>query len=171
MARVDELMAGLLARERRVEELFTAMLEGDSSDGSSDDEDEVDVMMIKDEILTRLHRVEARLCAVEAKVDDCAAAEFQQQPVRTAPVGLCGIESPRIEIDVATAAAVAAEAVVFARAVTAELSAVAVVWWDGCDEKVVMTKDVVRFKDWMREWEAMVRWCGGGRWRRLLLIE
>ena len=51
----------------------------------------------------------------------------------------------------------------FARAVTAELSAVAVVWWDGCDEKVVMTKDVVRFKDWMREWEAMVRWCGGGR--------
>ena len=34
MARVDELMAGLLARERRVEELFTAMLEGDSSDGS-----------------------------------------------------------------------------------------------------------------------------------------
>jgi len=24
---------------------------------------------------------------------------------------------------------------------------------------------------WMREWEAMVRWCGGGRWRRLLLIE
>ena len=41
-------------------------------------------MMIKDEILTRLHRVEARLCAVEAKVDDCAAAEFQQQPVRAA---------------------------------------------------------------------------------------
>ena len=71
----------------------------------------------------------------------------------------------------ATAAAVAAEAVVFAGAVTAELSAVAVVWWDGCDEKVVMTKDVVRFKDWMREWEAMVRWCGGGWWRRLLLIE
>ena len=130
MARVDELMAGLLARERRVEELFTAMLEGDSSDDSSDDEDEVDVMMIKDEILTRLHRVEARLCAVEAKVDDCAAAEFQQQPVRAAPVGLCGIESPRIEIDVATAAAVVAEAV-FARAVTAELSAVAMVWWDG----------------------------------------
>ena len=168
MARVDELIAELLARERRVDELMAELLEGDSSDGSSDDEDEVDVMMIKDEILTRLHRVEARLCAVEAKVDDCAAAEFQQQPVRAAPVGLCGIESPRIEIDVATAAAATT---MFQRAVTAKLTAAAVVWWGDSEEEVVVMEDVVRFGDWVREWGAMVRWCGGGWWRRLLLIE
>ena len=83
---------------------------------------------------------------------------------------LCDIESSRIEIGVAMAAA--AEAMTFARAVTAELTAAAaVVWWGDSEEKEAVMKDVVWYGDWMREWEAMVRWCGGGRWRRLLLIE
>ena len=58
----------------------------------------------------------------------------------------------------------------FERAVTAELTAAAVVWWRERVEKVVVGKQW-RYGDWMREWEAMVRWCGGGWWRRLLLIE
>jgi hypothetical protein len=171
MARVDVLLARLLARERRTQELITTMLAVSEDEDSSDDEVEVEEMWIVQDMLTRVCALEARLCAVEAKVDEAELAEQQQQSA----VGACALaihieRVPRIEIDVATAAAVAAAAV-FARAVMAELSAIAVVWWDGCDEKVVMMKDVVRFKDWMREWEAMVRWCGGGRWRRLLLIE
>ena len=81
---------------------------------------------------------------------------------------LCDIESSRIEIDVAMAAAI--EAMTFARAVTAELIA-AVVWWGDGEEKEAVVKDVVSYGDWMRESEAMVRWCGGGRWRRLHLTE
>ena len=59
----------------------------------------------------------------------------------------------------------------FAVAVAAELTAAAAVaWWDS-EEKVAMTKDMGWHGDWMRGGEVMVRWCGGGRWRRLLLIE
>ena len=50
------------------------------------------------------------------------------------------------------------------RAVVAEMAAAAAVWW-GSEEKEVVMKDVVWYGDWMREWEAMVRWCvavGGG---------
>ena len=74
-----------------------------------------------------------------------------------------------IEIDVAMRRRAAA-AGMFHRAVVAEMAAAAVVWWGergerGGDERCG------GHGDWMREWEAMVRWCGGGRWRRLLLIE
>ena len=61
MARVDELLAGLLARERREKELFAALLDGMQSEDISDDEDQLEEMTIKAEILTRL-------CALEAKV-------------------------------------------------------------------------------------------------------
>ena len=46
MARVDELLAGLLARGRREKELFTALLDRMQSEDSSDDEDEVEEMWI-----------------------------------------------------------------------------------------------------------------------------
>ena len=82
----------------------------------------------------------------------------------------CGIESLRIEIVDVTAAA-AAGAGAFQREVIAEMTAATVVWWSDRAEKVVMRKDVVWSGDWMREWEAMVRWCGGGWLRRLLLVE
>ena len=51
------------------------------------------------------------------------------------------------------------------RAVVAGMAAAAVVWWRSEEREVVM-KDV-----WYgdREWEAMVRWCGGGRWRAFAL--
>ena len=74
---------------------------------------------------------------------------------------------PMIEIDVATTAAVGAG--MFHRAVVAEMAATAVVWWawwwGDNEEKVVVMKVVGRFGDWIRECEAMARWCGGGRWR------
>ena len=40
-----------------------------------------------------------------------------------------------------------------------------VAWWGDSEEKeaVISMKDVVWYGDWMREWEAMVRWCGGAR--------
>mgnify|MGYP005698855733 CR=1 FL=1 len=78
--------------------------------------------------------------------------------------GHCEIRNvPMIEIDVATTAAAAVT--MFQRAVTAELTAAAVVWWGDSEEKVLVTKGVAWHGDWMREWEAMVRWCGGG-WLR-----
>ena len=87
-----------------------------------------------------MHRVAGvGLCALEAKVDECAATEFQQQSVGTVSVVLCGIESSRIEIvDVTTAAAAAVEAAMFERAVIDEMSAAVVVWWDDCEMKVVI---------------------------------
>ena len=72
---MDELLAGLLARERREKELFAALLDGMQSEDISDDEDQLEEMTIKAEILTRLCKVEERLCALEAKVDEVAAAE------------------------------------------------------------------------------------------------
>ena len=103
------------------------------------------------------------MCEVEARLAEAEPAEQQQQQsVGAARVVLCDIESSRIEIGVATAATT--EAMTFARAVTAELTtAAAVVWW-GSEEKVAMAKDVGWHGDWVREWEVMVRWCGG-RWR------
>jgi len=70
---------------------------------------------------------------------------------------------------VATTAAASA-AMMFERVVTAELTAATVVWWNECVEEVVVGKRW-KYGEWMREWEAMVRWCGGGRWSRPLLIE
>ena len=169
MARVDELLAGMLVRERRTNELLTTLLEEVSED-SSGDEDEVEEMWTVQDIYEEVCALGARLCEVEARLDEAESAEQQQQQsVGAARVVLCDIESSRIEIGVATAAA--AEAMAFARAVTAELTAAATVVWWGSEEKVVMTKDAGWHDDWMREWEVMVRWCGGDRWRRLLLIE
>ena len=109
--------------------------------------------------------MEARLCVLAARLEEVAAAEFQQQLEEGLPALFqCGIKNaPMIEIDVATTAAAAAT--MFQRAVTAELTAAAVVWWGDSEEKVLVTKGVAWHGDWMREWEAMVRWCGGG-WLR-----
>ena len=162
MARVDKLLAGLLARERRTQELITTLLVVSEDEDSSDDEDQLeemtwDVQDIYDQ--DQVCALEARLTDVETRLDEAESAEQQQQSVGAACVVLCDIESSRIEIGVATAAA--AEAMTFARAVTAELTAAAAVVWWGSEEKVAMMKDVGRHGDWMREWEVMVRWCGG----------
>ena len=171
MARADQLLAGMLTAMRREDELLAALLNDLQGEDSSDDEVEVEEMWIVQDLLTSVCALEARLCEVEARLDEAESAEQQQQQsVGAARVVLCDIESSRIEIGVAMAAA--AEAMTFARAVTAELTAAAaVVWWGDSEEKVVVTKGVARHGDWMREWEAMVRWCGGGWWRRLLSIE
>ena len=170
MRSVDELMAGVLANERRTEELCAALLDGTSCEESSDDEDEVEDIGIIQDVYEKVCAMEARLCVVAARLEEVAAAEFQQQLVGL-PVRLhCGIEISRIEIVDMTAAA-AADAGAFQREVIAEMTAAAVVWWGDSEEKGVMRKDVVWDGDWMRVWEAMVRWCGGGWWRRLLLIE
>ena len=170
---MDELLAGLLARGRREKERFTALLDGLQSEDSSDDEDEVEEMWIVQDFFESVCTLEAGLCVVEARLDEAEPAEHQQQSA----VDVCAIVTknervPMIEIDVADVAMTAA-AGMFHRAVVAEMTAAVVVWWgDTCsEEKEVVMKDVVWYGDWMREWEAMVRWCGGGRWRRLLLIE
>ena len=169
MARVDELLAGMLAHERRTQELITTLL-GEVSEDSSDEEDEVEEMWIVQDLLTSVCALEARLCEVEARLDEAELAEHQQQSA----VDVCALAMqiervPLIEIDVADAKTTAAG--MFHRAVVAEMAAAAVVWWGDSEEKEAVMKDVVWYGDWMREWEAMVRWCGGGRWRRLLLIE
>ena len=169
MGSVDELLAGLLASERRTEELIAALLDDLQGEDSSDDEVEVEEMWVVEDLLTSMCALEARLCEVEARLDEAELAEHQQQSA----VDVCALaiqfeRVPLIEIDVADAMTTAA-AGMFHRAVVAEIAAAAAVWW-GSEEKEVVMKDVW-YGDWMREWEAMVRWYGGGRWRRLLLIE
>ena len=163
MRSVDELLAGLLADERRTEELFAALLDETTCEESRDDEDQLEEMTwdVQD-IYDQVCALEARLTDVETRLDEAESAEQQQQSVGAARVVLCDIESSRIEIGVATAAA--AEATMFERAVTGELTAATVVWWNECVEKVVAEKRG-KYGEWMREWEAMVRWCGGG-WLR-----
>ena len=165
MRSVDELMAELLDGERRTEELCTALLDEMQGEESSDDDDEAEEMWIVRELYEKVCAMDARLCVVEARLEEVAAAELQQQLAEGPPVhGHCEIRNvPMIEIDVATTAAAAAT--MFQRAVTAELTAAAVVWWGDSEEKVLVTKGVAWHGDWMREWEAMVRWCGGG-WLR-----
>ena len=153
MAQVDELLAGMLVRERRTNELLTTLLE-EVSDDSSGDRDEVEEMWTVQDIYEEMCALDARLCEVEARLDEADSPEQQhQQSVGAARVVFCDIESLRIEIDVATAA----EATMFARAVTTELTAAAAVVWRGSEKKVVMTKDVGWHDDWMCEWEVMVR--------------
>ena len=165
MRSVDELLAGLLAGERRTEELIAVLLDETACEESSDDEDEDEEMRILRDVYDKVCTMEARLCVVAARLEEVAAAEFQQQLEEGLPALFqCGIKNaPMIEIDVATTAAAAAT--MFQRAVTAELTAAAVVWWGDSEEKVLVTKGVAWHGDWMREWEAMVRWCGGG-WLR-----
>ena len=170
MARADQLLAGMLTAMRREDELLAALLDDLQGEDSSDDEVEVEEMWVVEDLLTSVCALEARLCEVEARLDEAELAEHQQQSA----VDVCALAMkiervPLIEIDVADAKTTAA-AGMFHRAVVAEMAAAAVVWW-GSEEKEVVMKDVVWYGDWMREWEAMVRWCGGGRWRRLLLIE
>jgi hypothetical protein len=172
MARADQLLAGMLTAMRREDELLAALLDDLQGEDSSDEEDEVEEMWIVQDLLTSMCALEARLCEVEARLDEAESAEQQQQSA----VDVCAVETriervPMIEIDVADAKTTAAAAGMFHRAVVAEMAAAAVVWWGDSEEKEAVMKDVVWYGDWMREWEAMVRWCGGGRWRRLLLIE
>jgi hypothetical protein len=169
MARADQLLVGMLTAMRREDELLAALLDGLQGEDSSDDEVEVEEMWVVEDLLTSVCALEARLCGVEARLDEAELAEHQQQST----VDVCALAMqiervPLIEIDVADAKTTAA-AGMFHRAVVAEMAAAAAVWW-GSEEKEVVMKDVW-YGDWMREWEAMVRWCGGGRWRRLLLIE
>ena len=166
MGSVDELLAGLLASERRTEELIAALLDETACEESSDDEDEAEEMRILQDVYDKVCKMEARLCVVAARLEEVAAAELQQQLVGVLAPFQCEIEAPRIKIEVATtAAAAAAAATMFERAVTAGLTAAAVVWWGDSDGKVLVAKGVAWHRDWMREWEAMVRWCGGG-WLR-----
>ena len=169
MRSVDELLAGLLAGERRTEELIAALLDETACEESSGDGDEAEEMRVIQDVYDKVCTMEARLCVVAARLEEVAAAELQQQLVGVLAPFQCEIEAPRIKIEVATTAAAAA-ATMFERAVTAGLTAAAVVWWGECVEKVVVEKRW-KYGEWMREWEAMVRWCGGGWWRRLLLIE
>ena len=169
MARADQLLAGMLTAMRREDELLAALLDDLQGEDSSDDEVEVEEMWIVQDLLTSVCALEARLCEVEVRLDEAESAEQQQQSA----VDVCAIATqiervPLIEIDVADAKTTAA-AGMFHRAVVAEMAAAVAVWW-GREEKEVVMKDVW-CGDWMREWEAMVRWCGGGRWRRSLLIE
>jgi hypothetical protein len=164
MGSVDELLAGLLASERRTEELIAALLDETACEESSDDEDEAEEMGIIQDVYDKVCAMEARLCVVEARLEEVAAAELQLQLAGAVRVVVDEIgKVPMIEIEVATTAAAAA-ATMFERAVTEELTAAAVVWWNGCVEKVVVEKRG-KYGEWMREWEAMVRWCGGG-WLR-----
>ena len=169
MARADQLLAGMLTAMRREDELIAALLDDLQGEDSNDDEVEVEEMWIVEDLLTSVCALEARLCGVEARLDEAEPAEHQQQPT----VDVCALATqiervPLIEIDVADAKTTAS-AGMFHRAVVAEMAAAAAVWWCS-EEKEVVVKDVW-YGDWMPEWEAMVRWCGGGRWRRLLLIE
>ena len=162
MARVDELLAGLLAREWRTQKLITTLVVVSEDEDCSDDEDQLkEITWNVQDIYDQVCALEARLTDVEARLDEAESAEQQQQSVGAARVVLCDIESSRIEIGLATAAA---EAMMFGRAVTAELTAAAVVVWWGSEEKVAMMKDVGWYGNGMREYEVMVRWCGG-RWR------
>ena len=139
MRSVDELLAGLLAGERRTEELFAALLDETACEESSDDEDEAEEMRIIQDVYDKVCAMEARLCVVAARLEEVAAAELQQQLVGVLAPFQCEIEVPRIEIEVATTAAATA-ATMFERAVTAGLTAAAVVWWGECAEKVVVEK-------------------------------
>ena len=126
MRSVDELLAGLLAGERRTEELIAALLDETACEESSDDEDEAEEMRIIQDVYDKVCTMGARLCVVAARLEEVAAAELQQQLVGVLAPFQCEIEAPRIEIEVATTAAAAA-ATMFERAVTAGLTAAAVV--------------------------------------------
>ena len=74
MRSVDELLAGLLAGERRTEELIAALLDETACEESSDDEDEAEEMGIIQDVYDKVCAMRARLCVV-------ATAELQQQLV------------------------------------------------------------------------------------------
>ena len=132
MARADQLLAGMLTAMRREDELLAALLDDLQGEDSSDDEVEVEEMWVVEDLLTSVCALEARLCEVEARLDNAEPAEHQQQST----VDVCAIATkiervPMIEIDVADATTTAAAAGMFHRAVLAEMAAAAVVWWPG----------------------------------------
>ena len=155
------LLAGMLTAMWREDGLLATLLDGlqtMQSEDSNDDEDEVEEMWIVQDLLTSVCALEARLCEVETRLDEAEPAEHQQQSA----VDLCAIVTkiervPMIEIDVADVTMTAA-AGMFHRAVVAEMAAAAAVWWGDSEEGEVVMKDVMWYGDWMREWEAMVRW-------------
>ena len=77
MARVDELLdlAGLLAHERRAQELITTLLEVSEDEDSSDDEDQLEEMTwdVQD-IYDQVCALEARLADVETRLDEAPVA-------------------------------------------------------------------------------------------------
>ena len=79
MARVDELLAGMLAHERHTQELVTSLLGGVSED-SSDEEDEVEEMWIVQDLLTSVCALEARLCEVEARLGEAEPIRASRAP-------------------------------------------------------------------------------------------
>ena len=111
MRSVDELLAGLLAGERRTEELFAALLDETTCEESSDDEDEDEEMGIIQDVYDKVCAMDARLCVVAARLEEVAAAELQQQLAGAVRVVVDEIEKvPMIEIEVATTAAASAAA-------------------------------------------------------------
>ena len=60
MRSVDELLAGLLAGERRTEELFAALLDEKACEESSDDEDEAEEMRIIQDVYDKVCTISAR---------------------------------------------------------------------------------------------------------------
>ena len=87
MARADQLLAGMLTAMRREDELIAALLDDLQGEESSDDEVEVEEMWIVEDLLTSVCALEARLCGVEARLDEAEPAEHQQQSA----VDVCAI--------------------------------------------------------------------------------
>ena len=79
MARVDRLLAGMLTAMRREDESIAALLDVLQGGDSSDDEVEVEEMWVVEDLLTCVCALEARLCGVEARLDEAELAEHQQQ--------------------------------------------------------------------------------------------
>ena len=87
MARADQLLAGMLIAMRREDELLAALLDDLQGEDSSDDEVEVEEMWVVEDLLTSVCALEARLCGVEARLDEAEPAEHQQQSA----VDVCAI--------------------------------------------------------------------------------
>ena len=88
----DALLAGLLARERRTQELLTALLEEVPED-SSDDEDEIEELWIVQDLYESVCTLEARLCEVEAgsRLDEAEPAEHQRNSSQLVTIDMCAI--------------------------------------------------------------------------------
>ena len=81
MARADQLLAGMLTAMRREDELIAALLDDLQGEDSSDDEVEVEEMWIVEDLLTSVCALEARLCGVEARLDEAEPAEHASAAV------------------------------------------------------------------------------------------
>ena len=88
LERADQLLAGILTLTRREDEAIAALLDELQGEDSSDDEVEVEEMWIVEDLLTSVCALEARLCGMEAKLDEAEPAEHQQQSA----VDVCTLE-------------------------------------------------------------------------------